>query len=199
MFDKIIEKCGVVAKELIVEKVHSPQTYLGTPSDVRLVAMFGELFGDIQIGHGASRPGQSIQNYELIRWRATELGARGQMNLLYKPLLSARQQQQNQEQPANGTDNSNLSGIVPAEVATQATTSSNRAKKCSNIDCPVHARYSKALSKVWLKCPKTCCICLGRHMFCPHESCRIAMTTHQSNAAARSSSFATTTSFTAPV
>ena len=42
---------------------------------------FGDMFGEIKIGQGESRPNLSIQNYTLSRWRATEIGAHGLLNI----------------------------------------------------------------------------------------------------------------------
>ena len=169
---------------MLVEKAERPETYIGTPRDETLYEHFGDMFGEIKIGQGDSRPNLSIQNYALNRWRATELGANGLLNIednkkAAKAVLAAAASLKRTKilntQPEVATGNL-------AEPQTN-TTITNKGQKCSNIECPLSSRYSKAVSKLWFKCAKNCFSCKGSFKFCPDDNCKKIFDNHTERAA----------------
>ena len=141
---------------------------------------FGDMFGEIKIGQGESRPNLSIQNYTLSRWRATELGSHGLLNIedykkTAKAVLAAAA---SQKRSLILTTQDELAAGNLADPQTNTTTVTNKGQKCNNIECPLTSRYSKLVSKHWFKCPKNCFSCYGSYKFCPHENCKIVFDNH---------------------
>ena len=140
---------------------------------------FGAMFGEIKIGHGENKPNLSIQNYTLGRWRATELGANGLLNIednkkAAKAVLATAA---SQKRSMILTTQAEVSAGNLADPQTD-TTVTNKGQKCNNIECPLISRYNKLVSKLWFKCPKNCYSCKGTYKFCPHENCKIVFDHH---------------------
>jgi hypothetical protein len=180
----LIAKCQEIADEMIPEKLLNPVNYLGTPDDQRMVASFGEYFGDIHIGTGLRTSGNRVTDLEFIRWRTTLYGANGQLEIDAKKRLAV-------------VDKTSLPAIValplsastpePVDSAAASRTQDDSAavsgklgKKCSNINCPDRARYRKALAALWTKCPKNCAKCDkgGSVHVCAHEQCKAVLNQH---------------------
>ncbi len=156
--------------------------------------IFGDIFGPIHIGAGETTAGDSIQKYELLRWRATELGTLGQLDIMHKKAADAVERKAVSTSLAAArivaaeTQAVNTAYSPGSHQQTEPTGSvvipaANKGVKCSNFDYPQKARYSRAMAIVWSKCPKDCS-CSGTLRFCPDAACKIAFETHKLNAAA---------------
>ena len=182
----LIVKCQQIADEMILEKINNSINYLGTPDDQRMVAAFGELFGEIHIGTGIRTSGNRVTDLEFIRWRTTLYGANGQLEINAKKKL-ARLEKASFDSSTIAMALPGLpSSIVETETIVASGEQGNKTvigrlgKKCSNINCPDHARYRKALANLWSKCPKNCgkCDTGGSVHVCANEQCKAILSNH---------------------
>jgi hypothetical protein len=158
----LIERCRVIAREMVAERAINSRNYMGTSDDQRMVESFGEFFGPIFIGTGDVTSGDRVTDLELIRWRTTLLGANGQHESRKKQLARERvaasrapatSQGQN-GQTATEVDGAAVSVTYPAA----ATAPARKGKRCSNIDCHDHY-YAATCKLIWTKCGKGCLNC----------------------------------------
>ena len=200
----LINKCRIIAAEMVVDRTRNSSNYLGTPDDQRMFALFGEFFGPIFIGTGDVSSGDRVTDLELIRWRTTLLGANGQLEKENKKRLVASEKTAASlartatearlavSQAAaldlvvdlNGTTTSVAPGNVGEVVG--AVAPARKGKKCSNINCPDHAHYYAGTCKLlWSKCAKGCLKCEegkgGSIHVCPNSKCKSVLEAHMAH------------------